>query len=301
MFKIITMLLFLIILIKIKNMQREGMTGDSIGSNQTLNSEALSNIASVYNSTGTLTVPSLKVTGNVEIDGELKSKRDVFIGSSLVVGPYEGDVSTKQKQWIIHVPNDNRNILHFSPKKRDGSDWEWGRGITMNNIETRTDVIANGMLHVNGGSRFQGDRNLFKDSEDAGWLRVGAVHGEPGIHATSGKLRLSAADKIVVAGHENDIHSSTGQNNIAAVIYSAVEPDNYHENADFYLFRGDIPQLAFGDTADYIRVFKGYKVRLFQHHYNGTTGVFAEGVHRLPSGLINEASSAKVRYVWEDI
>jgi len=62
------MLLFLIILIKIKNMQREGMTGDSIGSNQTLNSEALSNIASVYNSTGTLTVPSLKVTGNVEID-----------------------------------------------------------------------------------------------------------------------------------------------------------------------------------------------------------------------------------------
>lgn len=125
----------IIVLYKLNKLEKkEHMTGTSIGSNNNLNEEALANLASLYTSSGTLTVPNLRVTGKVE-----------------------------------------------------------------------GNLIVNGRLSVKNGSRFEGERHLFKDQENKDWLRVGAVHGTPGIYSHTGDLTLGAPGGSKVSVLHNDL------------------------------------------------------------------------------------------------
>jgi hypothetical protein len=139
------------------------------------NGEALANIASIYNA-GKLKVTDLEVTGKATIANGLTASGGLTVngGSSFNGGR--------------HYFQDEEN----AGRLRVGGAWgipgiyaEDGKALIVG-ASNKNIHIRDAVLNAENGSRFSGDRHLFKDSENAGWLRVGAAYGRPGIFAEDG-------------------------------------------------------------------------------------------------------------------
>ena len=139
------------------------------GFSAVIDSTAMQNIASIYNNKK-LIVDTL----------EIKDK--------LVMN---------DKPIYLRGGNDAYHTIQYDPKY-DGPSIKGNRGV---NLQTVMGIKGNGVninggnLKVHNGSRFNGDRHLFKDSEksDGTGLRVGSVWGKYGIYAELGSVVLGSA------------------------------------------------------------------------------------------------------------
>jgi hypothetical protein len=91
--------------------------------------------------------------------------------------------------------------------------------LIVDELEVRGNLTTKGMLQVEGGSRFNGGRHFFKDSEksDGAGLRIGAAWGQYGIYSENGPLVLgSQAGSVEVRGNINSNGSVSVNGSVSA-------------------------------------------------------------------------------------
>jgi len=160
---------------EIKKLKIEGYSG---------NDEAIANLASIMNTKETMVVNDLVVKKNLKVDGDIE------------IGPSK----TIKSSGRLHIASGE--FLYLLPKKDLMITKDWG---------SNGNVQVHGHLSVRGGSNFEGGRHMFKDSENAGRLRVGAAWGKPGIYAEDGKsLVLGASNARIETGPQQNLHITPG-------------------------------------------------------------------------------------------
>jgi len=138
--------------------KREYMTDVSIGG--TFNEEALNSISSLYNTTGTLTVPNLKVTGDIVCDRDIVAKNDIRTHNKIIFGP-TGDKNIKNGNGDnIDVYNTNVNVAQdFTCNRNARINQGLYFGDTDKHIMNGSDLhldINNAKLHASTDLRVSG-------------------------------------------------------------------------------------------------------------------------------------------------
>lgn len=77
-----------------------------------------------------------------------------------------------------------------------------GNNIKLSRLNIDGDVNVIGKLFVNNGSEFNGGRHYFRDVENTGRVRIGAVGGYPGIYTEDKDITLGSS-----SGNINVLHS----------------------------------------------------------------------------------------------
>ena len=275
----------------------------------TTNPEAINSIASLYNNK-TLTVDNIKVTGKIECDGDIKSKKL----HSLEGLDTQGDISltSPKNKWLIHTPNDDRGLLRIAPNDdrgllriapNNGNGWEWSKGagfykngnVTIpEELSTKNIIIKNtAKIGTDKGRRvqIQGSNHQtemgyisFYDGDQRKGYVMPRTNGNIEMHPTGKFFSDHITGKNVIAGWIGD--SEGGHTN---------------GRGTHKLFYGDFRAFKnWGDRGDYIYVYPGFKIRLYQHLFYGKHKDFGPGLHHLGGDLVNQESSGKVRYEWEN-
>jgi hypothetical protein len=170
-----------------------------------------------------------KVPGNLSVTGDLNATGNLNItGNILGVGNIssEGVMTNigpvKKNKVCLHTPADGRRALYIAPQKLDGSDWEWGNGVSMefhaNSVSTNSNYLQigndnNAAIQApttntrinNKGIQFGGPNN---GGETNSAQITAGLHvpnslcivgmGKPGVPR---KIDMWAEDKVSVHGH----------------------------------------------------------------------------------------------------
>ena len=108
--------------------------------------EALQNIASLYN-TGELTVSKLKVTGDLEVSGDIKGSKNLDI---------TGDTSIKK---LIADDTTIRKTLSFAPRDNPSGTVSWSMFNSGDRLHTKSNVAGSGGIFVENNSAGTGSIN----------------------------------------------------------------------------------------------------------------------------------------------
>jgi len=90
------------------------------------NTEAIANIASVYNNKELMVLPKLKVTGEASIDGALTANGDVNLNGKVVISK-----SKERDRMVIYTDDDMKRYVYINNENKMGG---VGGGLSLENI-----------------------------------------------------------------------------------------------------------------------------------------------------------------------
>jgi hypothetical protein len=297
-------LIIVFLFLKVLNTVYDSIFCDSkeqFGSSSRINAEASANLASLYNNGSTVIIPNLKVTGKLEVDGDTTSRSFGLNGNEISHDQaknhdgilYKADgqahighddnlyLKNNNNGKYIHIADDHMTLWQLNAENIYGKDVK-GKVLRLSNEEISNDDAKNygsdGIIYRSGG-------NMHIAHDDNLWIRN--FHNGKHIHIHNDQVRT--------------VGSFVSKNTLAARIGDSEGSDHFGRGS-IELFHGDYRNLGKwggGDRGDYIHVSPGFKVKLWRDIYSSTAREFGPGVHHLGNGLVNEETSAKVRFEWE--
>jgi hypothetical protein len=122
--------------------------------------EAVRNMSSIYNTTGTATLPNLHITGALTVDGQTTtnatSVQNLAVATQATVGPYI-TISNAGDLFVVKNATNNGNYFYMN---QNGNFGIWGpkggpfivdtNGNVSTTTETTTSLNVNGPVHATG-------------------------------------------------------------------------------------------------------------------------------------------------------